>query len=357
MASSSSPIIVITEAFEHRDIFFECVEYREDNGETQNSFELGENRIDCYQSKHPSGGGGGGQHRPSVFSCTVRVPGGKAGFLQELNHITPHYKTVLVLHSLLDQHDINRHNHHANGTVHINPALQVIEHIFHETLSDRNRADYARLLGRLRGRNGGPFILQSDFQQRAITEFLALQNTALPRPYLRRRLVFRNDEAATAAAVMSLDDIFEPAAPWNNAEGVDDDDESAQLERARQLSLEVAEREQQAAAQVRVRLREGWDQVLREKSETLAVGDPVCVVCLSNRAAICLVECGHQVMCDECVRVMFSRVDVAHKCPVCSAECHIIARPILSKTAAEEDVREAPIQSRRQKVKRVKKNQ
>lgn len=73
-----------------------------------------------------------------------------------------------------------------------------------------------------------------------------------------------------------------------------------------------------------------WKFVLKEKSEPIAKeGDPVCKVCLEHRPSICFVPCGHQVACDECVRIMWTESKIHQVCIVCKTPVENITRPIL----------------------------
>lgn len=74
-----------------------------------------------------------------------------------------------------------------------------------------------------------------------------------------------------------------------------------------------------------------WISLQNTATESLAEkalpGQPVCVVCCSgNRASICFVRCGHQVVCEECAKQM--RRHEMGRCPVCRAEISHIVRPI-----------------------------
>lgn len=72
-----------------------------------------------------------------------------------------------------------------------------------------------------------------------------------------------------------------------------------------------------------------WESVLKQ-AEPIAPGLAVCVTCRSYRASICF-DCGHQVMCDECIRQMCQLPGVRRACPVCRCESETIIRPILSE--------------------------
>jgi len=109
-------------------------------------------------------------------------------------------------------------------------------------------------------------------------------------------------------------------------------DEDSDFLLAQQLSLQ---QDQPSSSSVsherRKRIRKTpatWESVLKQ-AEPITSGLPVCVACHSHRASICF-DCGHQVMCDECVRQMCQLPGVRRACPVCRCESETILRPICS---------------------------
>jgi hypothetical protein len=216
------------------------------------------------------------------FGTVIRVPDGKAGFLGQVQLLHRRFSSVLVYHRDVQHLDVNA----------ISPFIM-----------DNPRANVLEALCRLQlGRE----------ESRAFERMFY--------PEQRRPSVFG---AWRLAAPVNLEAIF------NHME--DDEDNDVELNRAIRASRQLEVDRQAALSQIKLSLAEGWESVLKDKSEPKQVGQPLCIVCLESRASICLVECGHQVMCDECVRIIWSRADVAHSCPVCQAPCSIITRPITSE--------------------------
>jgi hypothetical protein len=121
----------------------------------------------------------------------------------------------------------------------------------------------------------------------------------LPNPFVRRRLEREDD---------------------------DDDEEDPELT----LGIELSLQEQDKPLKKLRLLPSDWKHVLKEKSEPIAKeGDPVCKVCMECRPSICFVECGHQVACDECVRIMWTESKIHRVCIVCKTPVESITRPIL----------------------------
>ena len=262
------------ESFFVRDRFFQLLRWRQKEGA---SMLVENNHIDTYED-----------NAQVCRSCVIRVAGGKAAFLREVQLLATHFAQVVVFHGLIRELDTNA----IGPLVSANPSVGDIERAFSIVLSNEQRERYTQLIVPPLPR---PAIFQTTFQQRLIAHIQEGQE-------------------------VTLEAIF-------NAPSEDD-----LLEQALQASRDHEEARQQSLARTRVRLQEGWETVLRD-AEPLVEGQPLCIVCLCNRASICLVECGHQVMCDACVRVMWTRADVKHNCPVCQAECAIITRPITSQVA------------------------
>lgn len=231
--------------------------------------------------------------RDQFYGTVIRVPDGKAGFLAQVQLLHHRFSSVIVHHRDVQHLDVNF----------ISPFIM-----------DNPRAHVLETLCRL---------------QLGQEESRAFEHMFYPEQ--RRPSVFG---AWRLAAPRNLEDIF------NHMEDEEDD---VELNRAIRASQQLEVDRQAALSQIRLSLAEGWESVLKEKSEPKQVGQPLCIVCLESRASICLVECGHQVMCDECVRIIWSRADVAHSCPVCQARCSIITRPITS------EVEQAPEGRKRRK--------
>lgn len=73
-----------------------------------------------------------------------------------------------------------------------------------------------------------------------------------------------------------------------------------------------------------------WQDVLKES--TLAqTGEAMCITCCDKAASVCFVPCGHQIMCDDCVKTMWEASDIEKKCPVCTRVPRSIVRPVTSQ--------------------------
>jgi len=109
----------------------------------------------------------------------------------------------------------------------------------------------------------------------------------------------------------------------------EDDDEA--FARAQTLSLNQQQPHRRHRRRPRAAGQPAWKRVLKQKSDPIETPhDPVCVVCLSSKASICFVACGHIVMCDECVPPMFRVSDGKLICPTCRCETTSIIRPIMA---------------------------
>ena len=76
------------------------------------------------------------------------------------------------------------------------------------------------------------------------------------------------------------------------------------------------------------KLPKDWSKVLKEAEEA-GPGDVECMTCCTNKATICFVECGHQDLCDDCVRRMWTDKTIKRECPQCCEARKMIVRPIL----------------------------
>jgi len=87
-----------------------------------------------------------------------------------------------------------------------------------------------------------------------------------------------------------------------------------------------------------VPLRKEWRDVLRDVPIRITeAGQQVCGICQEYMSEVCLVPCGH-LMCDACVREIWSREDVNHSCPYCRADVTQIMRIIWNRSSTLEDV-------------------
>lgn len=113
--------------------------------------------------------------------------------------------------------------------------------------------------------------------------------------------------------------------------GVDDQD---QLALAQTLSLESYESSSNDQPKKKRSLPADWPCVLKPAvllSSSSVSHEAVCLTCTEKVATVCFVPCGHQVLCDDCVRTMWEMQGVARKCPVCTQEPESIVRPVTSE--------------------------
>ncbi|MBX9636001.1 MAG: hypothetical protein K2Q45_00430 [Nitrosomonas sp.] len=99
-------------------------------------------------------------------------------------------------------------------------------------------------------------------------------------------------------------------------------DEDAELQRAL-----LASEEEHARALLLKRppeLKENIHAVLKE-AEPACPGFAQCSVCFEKKATICIVDCGHQALCDDCVPKLNH-----HRCVICKTDIQRIVRPIYS---------------------------
>lgn len=319
------PLLVFS-AFNFRDELFRTIHHHENSNEPSRF--INELRVDSYAYDDASLTE---YNETNLYSCTIRARS-KIQFLQELHHLKNLFPVIFVYHETIDAQELAT----VGSNLAMCPAINDLERVCGLQLNDEQRERYNTLVTqRLEPR---PFLLQPGMRQAIITGYRSYAPQP-PSPHpLFREAEPRND----------LDFIFSPDAPWNQGGGPEyihiiggggggfqDNDDDQLLQIALDRSRQEEERQQEALSRARVKLQEGWRDVLK-KSEDAVPGQPVCVVCLTSHASICLVDCGHQVMCDECVEIMWTRVDVNHACPVCKKECTIITRPIVSKVEEEE---------------------
>jgi len=69
-----------------------------------------------------------------------------------------------------------------------------------------------------------------------------------------------------------------------------------------------------------------WSNVLKP-AQPSTPGRPECIVCMEFCATICLISCGHQSICDNCARRMFTDGGGRISCPECRIVSSTIIRP------------------------------
>ena len=122
-------------------------------------------------------------------------------------------------------------------------------------------------------------------------------------------------------------------------------DEDSDLQRAIRASEEEHARELQK--QQPPEQAQDWSSVLKV-AEPAINGFAQCTVCFENKATICIVECGHQALCDECVPKLMQ-----HRCVICKADFKRIVRPIwpLTKEKEVELCSSEPVRKRQRRCK------
>lgn len=114
--------------------------------------------------------------------------------------------------------------------------------------------------------------------------------------------------------------------PTGNPQNTEDEE----FTRAQDLSMEHHRVEQiRRHAQPR-QLPAEWPSILKQ-AQLAQSGDCVCLTCADMAATVCFVPCGHQVMCDDCVRKMWAMPGVDRKCPMCSQTPLSIVRPVTTE--------------------------
>lgn len=110
----------------------------------------------------------------------------------------------------------------------------------------------------------------------------------------------------------------------------DEDPDDRNLRLAIEASMNQTQPFLEESPEKKRRVPPTWISVLKEP-EPIASGAPSCITCHSYRASICFVDCGHQVMCDSCVRQMCELPGVRKTCPVCRCASECILRPVVSE--------------------------
>jgi hypothetical protein len=225
--------------------------------------------------------------RSAAYVTTLRIPGGKTAFIRSVNNLwrmCGRATLMLCFHPELPS-DGKRSSDLENYS---NPsALRVFQFMGVTNPSDQELAELQRVV---------PIGIPEDVQRPLVP------------------------------AMMNFDAFV--AHFGGNGEGL------SEIEEALRASMVQYEQVREARAKERVPVPKTWEQTLAAHSEPVEPNQPVCVVCIDKKATVCFVDCGHQVACDDCVREMWSRVDVAHECPVCKSPVSRILRPYWSASSA-----------------------
>lgn len=118
-------------------------------------------------------------------------------------------------------------------------------------------------------------------------------------------------------------EYVQPLPQQQQDEEEDEDNDEEQLQRGIAASL-VEEQPEPPARPLKRTCQEILDA---DQPETAASGQPVCIACTKNRASICFVACGHQVMCGPCTRAW---LEANPHCPVCRNANVDVVKPFCS---------------------------
>ncbi len=117
-----------------------------------------------------------------------------------------------------------------------------------------------------------------------------------------------------------------------------------------QQALRLSEEEERLRLELvkEIPLKREWEIKLKQ-DEVAKVGDALCCVCLTSRASIAYVECGHQIICDGCFKACFTRTSLKHECQVCKTPVVSIIRPMYSRIQEKEEKPSPPKRRRTNK--------
>ncbi len=270
-------------SFEARDRFCSCLGLVDSGCEARSVEE-------CFVEEYVTSD----MRRKSINVSVVRTNAGLNGFVQKVTRLASHfYGPVFVFHASLP-----REQDRPGFT--LNPPFQRYANALGIPLNDSQRAFLATF------------------------ETHTAQASAL-RPMLARPSPPGFGSVRLRSPITDLEEIF--------AAQRHDGSSDEEMQQAIRQSIADQEREAQERAKVVVALPKDWDSVLKPNADALDPGCPECIVCRVSKASICFVPCGHQVCCDDCVRIMKTRTDLVKTCPTCRAPVDTIVRPILSQLA------------------------
>lgn len=216
------------------------------------------------------------QTNKTLYMTVCRAPNGTAGFKAKAEELYAHFRgPIFIFHRDLVVTAADRQFHN----VFINYPLQVVLSILDVFVNDQDMSRMVAALG------------------------LPLRRQLFPDPFFAPPL---------------------PPPPQAAAEVAHNDDE--ELQRALRASEE--EHARALAAQAPPQITREMDAVLK-LPELAKPGDPLCAVCSEYKATICIVKCGHQALCDECVPQLVKR-----ECVICRVEFGPIVRPFWSHVKA-----------------------
>lgn len=259
----------------------------------------------------------------TCYECIIAVPGGRRGLLTEIAMLSERFKGPI----LLFDKDVTAQHVTQNGVdnvhnLYVINAIGMIAPLLNITI----RAEQAESLRRLLLEDYRPMRLPTprapgtDEQAYADRFVEAMQQgrhiEGPPEGLFGIHMILQNPTVLMTPHHMTV---------------IEDDDgeEDANFIAAQEASLN---QEREPPPRRPRRLNPAWEQVLKEP-EVAQQGDPVCVICHTNRASILFVNCSHQCMCDLCVRQMFELHGVTRACPMCREPCDVLNRPFLTEKA------------------------
>lgn len=118
-----------------------------------------------------------------------------------------------------------------------------------------------------------------------------------------------------------------------------EEEDDSELQRALRQSEEEERMRREAEEEKKdVPLKREWEKVLKKgELPSAAPGEPMCIVCIDKRASILYTRCDHQVICDECFRIYFTRPNLRHECQVCRAPIDQINRPMYGRIQEQQE--------------------
>ena len=310
MQDASGPLpLLVFYTFPSRDTFIhELRLVRQPTVDSGPALVAYETQIDVYAAAAAAAA----QQQPQkqLYISVCRCPGGVEGFMERVKKLCRHV-----------ERDVDDGNHQ-------HPVLFSSISVFHPDLAS---------LGSVLGYHERVFINYP--VQHVLANALGFGQAVSDEQ--RNRLAESVTYAPWAQLVATLAGGHFNAVPMLRIDPSAEEEDDPDLQAALRQSLEEDEERRAQQQQKAIALPAGWDQVLLSAERAAAPdqkaggggGDPVCTVCLENRVGICLVPCGHQTVCDLCVRVIWTQSALNKVCPTCRAEVACVVRPVVSGAA------------------------
>jgi hypothetical protein len=308
--------LVIFYSFTSRDTFVNELRLQRCHPENDSGplLEMHENHLDLYI----------GDNNVAIYVTVCRAPGGVQGFME---------KAARLFSSIA--------NGNGNGDA---QALFEAAYIFHPELPPHGT--YERHENRV-------FI---NYTVREVLQQLGLDGTVndAQRNKLQQCLQSNRPQAPLRLELINRIRLFDDVGAAAAFGGPDDQDHELQLALRASIEEDEERRRSRAPSQEKKEALSqaisSWPLLSEERAaapnQLAAPGEPVCTVCLENRVAICFVPCGHQTVCDRCVRAIWTQDTLARACPTCRGAVSGVVRPVLAATAPSQQ----KSQRKRQKV-------